>query len=94
MASSGSDSATPAQKRRVMARNSGFSVLAAAGVIGSSAMPQIGQLPGSLRTICGCIGQVQRTSPAAVGARPCGDAATYRAGSAVNFSRQRALQKT
>ena len=27
---------------------------------GSSAMPQIGQLPGSPRTISGCIGQVQR----------------------------------
>ena len=36
----------------------------AVGVIGSSAMPQIGQGPGSSRTISGCIGQVQRTLPA------------------------------
>ena len=71
MASSGTDSATPTQKRRVMSRSSGFAASPAAGVIGSSAMPQIGQLPGSLRTICGCIGQVHRTSPAlAVAAAP------------------------
>jgi hypothetical protein len=64
MASRGIESVTPTQKRRVMSRNSGLSVSPAAGVIGSSAMPQIGQLPGSLRTICGCIGQVHKTSPA------------------------------
>ena len=28
-------------------------------------MPQIGHEPGSARTICGCIGQVHNTSPAA-----------------------------
>ena len=28
-------------------------------------MPQIGQLPGSLRTICGCIGQTYSTRAAA-----------------------------
>ena len=63
MASSGSDSATQAQKRRVMSRSSGLTVSPADGVIGSSAMPQIGQLPGASRTICGCIGQVHSTSP-------------------------------
>jgi hypothetical protein len=30
----------------------------ALGVIGSSAMPQIGHAPGASRTIWGCIGQV------------------------------------
>jgi len=62
--------------RRVMSRNSGLAVSPAAGVISSSAMPQIGQLPGSLRMICGCIGQVHNTSPAAamIGPRGCSDA--------------------
>ena len=41
----------------------GVGAFPAAGVIGSSAMPQIGQLPGPLRTICGCIGQVHWTLP-------------------------------
>ena len=58
MASSGTDSTTPTQNRRVMSRSSGLPASPAAGVIGSSAMPQIGQLPGSSRTISGCIGQV------------------------------------
>src|SRR5665647_1158123 len=44
------------QKRRVILSSSGFSSLTAT-VLGSSVMPQIGQFPGSLRTICKCIGQ-------------------------------------
>ena len=52
----GTAKATPIQKRRVMSSSSGFSSFAAT-VLGSSAMPQIGQSPGSLRTISGCIGQ-------------------------------------
>ena len=56
-ASSGSVSAAPTQKRRVMETNSGFSSLAET-VRGSSAIPQMGQEPGASRTICGCIGQV------------------------------------
>ncbi len=58
MTTSGTDNANPTQKRRIMSRSSGLAVSPAAGVIGSSAMPQIGQLPGSDRTISGCIGQV------------------------------------
>ena len=50
-ATNGNDIATPTQKRRVMSCNSGLAGSSAAGVIGSSAMPQIGQLPGALRTI-------------------------------------------
>src|SRR5579863_1766124 len=46
------------QNRRVISRTSGFSSSAAVTVRGSSAMPQIGQDPGSRRTISGCIGQV------------------------------------
>ena len=42
--------------RRVKSASSGLGP--PVGSIGSSAMPQIGQLPGASRTICGCIGQV------------------------------------
>jgi hypothetical protein len=58
MARSGIESVTPTQKRRVMSASSGLTSSSAEGVIGSSAMPQIGQLPGALRTISGCIGHV------------------------------------
>jgi hypothetical protein len=56
-ASSGTVSATPIQNRRVMSRSSGLTGSSAVTVRGSRAMPQMGQLPGSLRTISGCIGQ-------------------------------------
>src|SRR3989337_1682372 len=52
----GKASAALTQKRRLMSFNSALS--SAEALRGSSAMPQIGQLPGSVRTICGCIGQV------------------------------------
>src|ERR1700687_1295190 len=45
------------QKRRVMSRSSGLSSSTVI-VRGSRAMPHIGQLPGSARTISGCMGQV------------------------------------
>jgi len=41
-----------------MSRSSGFASSLAVTVRGSSAMPQIGQFPGSARTISGCIGHV------------------------------------
>ena len=74
-ASSGNDSATPTQNRRVMSRNSGLAASPADGVIGSSAMPQIGQLPGPSRTICGCIGQVHEAAEAPGGAVAAGSGA-------------------
>ena len=46
------------QKRRFMSTYSGFGPSSTVTVRGSSAMPQIGQLPGTSRTISGCIGQV------------------------------------
>ncbi len=58
IASSGAVSVTPIQNRRVMSRSSAFSSCATLTVRGSSTIPQIGQLPGSVRTISGCIGQV------------------------------------
>ena len=46
------------QKRRVMSLSSGFSSSSRVTVRGSKAMPHLGQLPGSSRTISGCMGQV------------------------------------
>ena len=54
---SGTVSATLIQKRRVMSASSGEGSSPALTTRGSSVIPQIGQLPGSERTICGCIGQ-------------------------------------
>src|SRR5687767_1457308 len=45
------------QNRRVMSTSSGFGASSRVTVLGSSAMPQIGQEPGSPRTISGCMGQ-------------------------------------
>jgi hypothetical protein len=41
-----------------MSRSSWFAPSSSEGCSGSSAMPQIGQLPAASRTISGCIGQV------------------------------------
>src|ERR1700676_1613316 len=57
MSISGSASATLTQKRCVMSASSGETASLALTTRGSSVIPQIGQLPGSERTICGCIGQ-------------------------------------
>ena len=55
IAASGTVRTTPAQNRRVMSISSGFSASSAASR-GSSAIPQIGHVPGESRTICGCMG--------------------------------------
>ena len=57
MMSSGKVRTTLTQKRRVMSLSSDVSSSPVA-TSGSSAMPQIGQLPGPRWRICGCIGQV------------------------------------
>jgi hypothetical protein len=67
---SGTLSAAPIQNRRVMSRSSGSGPSAPVAVRGSSAMPQIGHVPGPSRTICGCIGQVHVPSAAGGGADP------------------------
>ena len=46
------------QKRRRKSTNSGFCSSSSDGMTGSRVIPQIGQLPGALWRICGCIGQV------------------------------------
>ena len=51
-------SGTETQKRRRMSRYSSLGPSSTVATRGSSAMPQIGQLPGASRTISGCIGQV------------------------------------
>src|SRR3990172_8985463 len=45
------------QRRRVMSMSSGLSSSSSETVLGSSAMPQMGQFPGASRTISGCMGQ-------------------------------------
>ena len=61
-ASTGKDSTRPIQKRRVMSRNSALSPDVPVAITGSSAMPQMGQLPGPICRTWGCIGQVNATS--------------------------------
>src|SRR5712692_5585446 len=53
----GAVSAKQIQNRRVMSISSGFASSSRVTVLGSSAIPQIGQEPGSWRTISGCMGQ-------------------------------------
>ncbi len=55
----GSARTRPIQKRRVISTSSGLGPASGAMPAGSSAMPQIGQVPGLSRRISGCIGQVQ-----------------------------------
>ena len=57
MASSGNDSATLTQNRRVMSRSS-LSSSEAVASNGSNAMPQIGHVPGPTWRTWGCMGQV------------------------------------
>jgi hypothetical protein len=46
--------------RRFMSRSSVSSARSVTiGIVGSSAIPQLGQAPGASRTTSGCIGQVQ-----------------------------------
>src|SRR5712692_7796312 len=56
----GSDKAALTQKRRRIESYSGSASTPAKMSKGSSAMPQMGQLPGPNRMISGCIGQVYR----------------------------------
>src|ERR1019366_6313091 len=94
-------SATLIQKRRVISASSGDASSPALTTRGSNVIPQIGQLPGSERTICGCIGQVNRGAPAATGmgtllfaAAGFGAARVKKlSGSFLNLSRQRSPQK-
>ncbi len=51
-------SASDTQNRRDISVSSGFVSGNAETVLGSSAIPQIGQLPGPSRTTSGCIGHV------------------------------------
>ena len=90
-ASTASDSGRVHQKRRRKSVSSGFSPSSRLGIIGSSAMPQIGQLPGASRTICGCIGQVY-CEPAGACSTWASVGFRYRSGSERNLVRQPAEQ--
>ena len=57
-ANTGRVSTSPIQNRRPMSASSGFGPSSAVATSGSSAIPQMGQLPGTPRRISGCIGQV------------------------------------
>ena len=54
----GTASAAATHRRRVMPKSSSFGPSSRLASAGSSAMPQIGQLPGPTWRISGCIGQV------------------------------------
>src|SRR4029453_10205371 len=103
---SGTVSTALTQNRRVMSISSWSGSSSAAGVIRSSAMPQIGQLPGWSRTTSGCMGHVHFTPDVLVGgsgfgwgARGVGGtwwgggADKYRSGVSPNFLAQPAPQK-
>src|SRR5208282_6300982 len=62
---SGIVSAVLIQNRRVISASSGETSSPALTTRGSSVIPQIGQLPGAERTICGCIGQTYSVFEAA-----------------------------
>jgi hypothetical protein len=85
------------QNRRFMSASSGFCSSSAETVLGSRAIPQIGQLPGWFRTTSGCIGQVYSAALVAAGSGASSEggrcSTAYRAGSLRNFSRQCWLQK-
>jgi len=63
------------QNRLVMSTSSGFGASRSAIWRGSRAMPQIGQVPGPVRTISGCIGQVHSDFDARAGTGGVLDAA-------------------
>src|SRR4051812_47675374 len=66
MATRGIVSAVLTQNRLVMSTSSGFGDSAFVTVRGSSAIPQIGQLPGPFLTIWGCMGHVYSAADAFV----------------------------
>src|SRR4051812_47562611 len=61
----GTVSAALTQNRCLMSASSGLASEAAAGAIGSNAIPQMGQSPGPSRRTSGCIGQAQPVEPLA-----------------------------
>src|SRR5689334_22790722 len=91
----GAVASTLARNRRCISVSSGFVSGSRLTVRGSSAIPQIGQDPGPVRTTSGCIGQVYVVGAAetAGAGRGGGASPVYFDGSARNFSRQRGLQK-
>src|SRR5262249_9912033 len=63
--STGAESSALTTQRRVMSASSGLASSARAPARGSRAMPQVGQTPGPLLTICWCMGQTYSTEAGA-----------------------------
>lgn len=91
-ASSGTARPAATHQRRVKSTSSGLVASSSEGSSGSSAIPQIGQVPGPSCRICGCIGHVH-IAPGAAPVRARGAPARYLGGSDLNFARHPALQK-
>ena len=70
--STGTVRTRPTVNRRVMSASSWFGAASAETETGSSAMPQIGQLPGPSCRISGCIGQVCRPAVGVAAGGSCG----------------------
>src|SRR3989442_3316172 len=85
--SNGALSTTLTQRRRVRSRSSALS--SSAPATGTRAMPHLGQDPGALRTISGCIGQVYSAACSGSGL----GSAAYFSGSARNLDTQCLLPK-
>src|SRR4029079_4370171 len=85
------------QKRLDMSRSSGFGRSSKVTILGSNAMPQMGQAPGSVETTSGSIGQMYSTldpEGMAVGlAMRCAGGIRNAAGSWRNLSKQPVEQK-
>ncbi len=93
-ATTGTVSAPPIQNRRVMSKSSAFGPWSSVTSAGSSAMPQIGQLPGPTWRTSGCIGQVKIVPGGGGGVTAsAGCGFRYLSGSPVNFTRHLGLQK-
>ena len=90
--SKGTASTADSQNRLVKSISSGLGASSSDGSSGSSAMPQIGHVPGFSRRISGCIGHVH-IAPGEARGSGRGVSDRYLAGSAVNFARHPALQK-
>src|SRR5437867_6563317 len=63
------------QNRWLISASSGLTSSTAAGVLGSRAMPQMGQEPGASRTTSGCIGQTYSVREGGAGAAITGSSA-------------------
>ncbi len=98
---SSAESGAATFRRRVMSTRSGSGRSSErSGVLGSSAMPHLGQGPGRSESTSGSMGQIHCVPAGSAAAAACSAARRSsggfrkRSGSAMKRSRQRGLQKT